>query len=296
MTSADVDFGDGTTAHSTDGRFSSYAYKQPGEYKVTLTLQDSKGAKSTATRTVKVDYAASGYMATEPFRLLDTRTTNTPLQGGYARIVNLPNTTSSVPDHVLSGGMASVVLNVTVTGSTEDTHLSVWPSGQPRPATSNVNVRAGGTSSNTVTVPVGADGKILAQLNSGWASLIVDFVGFYQPNIGERFSPITPARVADTRTAGGPLGGGQTRTVKVAPVPTRLPGRPSRPPRPPRQPSRHRNPVGCSLVSTGTAQADTGTAAAAGTAGTCAGAPPEAATCSAAARTSISRQNPARMA
>ncbi|WP_162689180.1 PKD domain-containing protein [Streptomyces sp. ICC1] len=217
MTSADVDFGDGTTAHSTDGRFSSYAYKQPGEYKVTLTLQDSKGGKSTATRTVKVDYAASGYVATEPFRLLDTRTTNTPLQGGYARIVNLPNTTSSVPDHVLSGGMASVVLNVTVTGSTEDTHLSVWPSGQPRPATSNVNVRAGGTSSNTVTVPVGADGKIQTQLNSGNASVIVDFVGFYQPNIGERFSPITPARVADTRTAGGPLGGGQTRTVKVAP-------------------------------------------------------------------------------
>ncbi|WP_141754134.1 hypothetical protein [Streptomyces subrutilus] len=107
---------------------------------------------------------------------------------------------------------------MTVTGATEDTHLSVWPSGQPRPVTSNVNIKAGGTSSNTVTVPIGAYGTVSAQLNSGRAALIVDFVGYYQPNVGQRFSPVTPTRVVDTRTTGGALGGGQTRTVKVAGV------------------------------------------------------------------------------
>ncbi|WP_407837561.1 PKD domain-containing protein [Streptomyces sp. DSM 116496] len=217
VTSMDVDFGDGETVHSDDLSRTEHTYKSPGDYRVTLTLQDSKGAKSTVAKTVKARYAASGYVATEPFRLLDTRTTNTSVQGGNPIPVRLPNSTA-IPGHELSAGMASAVLNVTVTGATEDTHLGIWPSGQPRPATSNLNVAAGGTSANTVTVPVGADGKIQAQLNSGRASLIVDFVGYYQPNIGQRFSPLSPTRILDTRTTGGALGGGKTRTVKVAGV------------------------------------------------------------------------------
>ncbi|MFI1148423.1 PKD domain-containing protein [Streptomyces sp. NPDC020817] len=215
--SVDFDFGDGATSHQTGLSGTSHTYARPGEYKVTFTVRDVKGATSTATRSVKVDYAPSGYVATAPFRLLDTRANGTVLWGGSPTAVTLP-VGITVPDHVLSGSMAAAVLNVTVTSATEDTHLSVWPSGQPRPATSNVNVRAGGTSANTVTVPVGADGKVSAQLNSGKAALVVDFVGYYQPGIGQRFSPITPTRVVDTRTAGGALGGGQTRTVKVAGV------------------------------------------------------------------------------
>ncbi|MEU4732064.1 right-handed parallel beta-helix repeat-containing protein [Streptomyces sp. NPDC023588] len=212
-----VDFGDGTYEHSDHmDRGYSHTYSQPGDYKATISLRDSKGAESKLTRTVRVDYAASGYVATEPFRVLDTRTSGTPLQGGSATPVTLP--AGFAQGHALSGSMAAAVLNVTVTEATQETHLNVWPAGQTRPATSNVNVKAGGTASNTVTVPVAAYGKVLAQLNAGRAHLVVDFVGYYQPNIGQRFSPITPTRVTDTRTAGGALGGGQTRTVKVAGV------------------------------------------------------------------------------
>ncbi|MFE7186547.1 PKD domain-containing protein [Streptomyces erythrochromogenes] len=213
----DVDFGDGTYAHG-DHMDSAYihTYDRPGDYKVTFTLGDKKGAVNTVTRTVRAEYAPSGYAAVEPFRLLDTRAGGS-LQAGNPTSVVLPVGLAD-PKHPLSGSMAAAVLNVTVTDATQDTHLSVWPSGQPRPITSNVNIKAGGTASNTVTVPVGADGKVLAQLNSGKAALIVDFVGYYQPNSGRRFTPQNPARVLDTRTAGGKLGGGQTRTVKVAGV------------------------------------------------------------------------------
>ncbi|MFD7625245.1 PKD domain-containing protein [Streptomyces sp. NPDC059851] len=211
----DVDFGDGTSEHRDRLDTFRHTYSRPGDHKVTVTVRDSKDATSTVSRNVKVDYAPSGYVATAPFRVLDTRTTGTAVQGGSPLPVTMP-VGLSVPDHVHSGGMAAAVLNVTVTGASEDTHLSVWPSGQPRPVASNVNVRAGGTSSNTVTVPVGADGKVQAQLNSGRASLIVDFVGYYQPGAGEWFTPLAPTRLADTRTAGGALAGGQTRTVKVA--------------------------------------------------------------------------------
>ncbi|MFJ7264530.1 PKD domain-containing protein [Streptomyces globosus] len=213
----EVDFGDGAQERVSALEPVRHAYAQPGDYKVTATLKDAKGATSTVSRTVQVAYAASGYVPVHPFRVLDTRLSNSPVQAGTAAQVAVPVVYySSGPHH--TGGATAAVLNVTVTGATQDTHLNVWPSGQQRPATSNVNVRAGGTSSNTVTVPVGSDGKILAQLNSGQGHVVVDFVGYYQPNTGKRFYPVTPTRLADTRTTGGALGAGQTRTVKVAGV------------------------------------------------------------------------------
>ncbi|MER5483297.1 PKD domain-containing protein [Streptomyces sp. NPDC002812] len=211
-----VEFGDGNVTVTDGLRSLDNAYRTPGTYTVKVTLEDSKGAKSTATRTVKVGYAPSGYVATEPFRIKDSRTDGKPVTSARMLDVTLP-AGHRIPDHPLSGSMASAVVNVTVTGATEDTHLTVWPSGQQRPATSNVNVRAGGTSSNTVTVPVGG-GSLQAQLNSGKAELIIDFIGYYQPNAGDRFSPLAATRVLDTRTTGGALGGGKTRTVKVAGV------------------------------------------------------------------------------
>ncbi|MFE4262847.1 PKD domain-containing protein [Streptomyces sp. NPDC056883] len=213
---ADVEFGDGNTARAGELRSFEHTYTTPGSYAMKLTLVDSKGAKSTVGRTVKVDYAPSGYVATEPFRIKDSRTDGKPVVSGLPLDVTLP-AHHRIPGHPLSGSMASAVVNVTVTGATEDTHLTVWPSGQQRPATSNVNVRAGGTSSNTVTVPVGG-GSLAAHLNSGKADLIVDFVGYYQPNAGDRFSPLAPTRVLDTRTTGGALSAAKTRTVKVAGV------------------------------------------------------------------------------
>ncbi|MEU9144361.1 PKD domain-containing protein [Streptomyces sp. NPDC048349] len=213
----EVDFGDGTSEARSGLEAVRHGYAQPGEYTVKVTVRDVKGAVSTVGRSVKVAYAPSGYVAVAPHRVLDTRTTDTPLQGGTARAVTVPVA------HQESGlahaaGATAAVLNVTVTGASQDTHLSVWPSGQPRPVSSNVNVRAGGTSSNTVTVPVGAASQVLAQLNSGRASLVVDFVGYYQPNSGDRFSSAPQTRLFDTRTTGEPLKGGQPRTVKVAGV------------------------------------------------------------------------------
>ncbi|MFJ2823625.1 PKD domain-containing protein [Streptomyces toxytricini] len=214
----DVDFGDGAHERVSALEPVRHAYAQPGDHKVTVTLKDAKGATSTVSRTVQVAYAASGYVPVHPFRVLDTRLSNSPVQAGTAAQVAVPMIAGSPSGSYHTGGATAAVLNVTVTGATQDTHLNVWPSGQQRPATSNVNVRAGGTSSNTVTVPIGSDGKILAQLNSGQGHVVVDFVGYYQPNTGKRFYPVTPTRLADTRTTGGALGAGQTRTVKVAGV------------------------------------------------------------------------------
>ncbi|WP_329382575.1 PKD domain-containing protein [Streptomyces sp. NBC_01351] len=213
-----VDFGDGSFPGQDDQLGSiQHAYDRPGEYQVTVSLKDIKGAESKVTKSVKADYAPSGYVSSTPFRLLDTRPTGGRLRGGVPAAASMP-VGLTMPGRVTSGGMASVVLNVTVTNATQDAFLAVSPYAQDRPTTSNLNVPAGGTVSNTVTVPVSALGQTWFTLNAGQADLIVDFVGYYQPNIGQKFSPINPARLADTRTEAGALGGGQTRTVKVAGV------------------------------------------------------------------------------
>ncbi|MCX5123245.1 PKD domain-containing protein [Streptomyces sp. NBC_00347] len=214
----DVDFGDGTTEFVSDLSKLTHTYRSPGTYTVTLTTMDSKGATSGSKRTVKADYAPSGYVPVGPYRILDSRG-DTPTQpSGTPIALQVPRGLDR-PEFPISGGVSAVVLNVTVTDALEDTHLTVWPGDQPRPATSNVSVRAGATTSNTVTVPVGGGlDTVLAQLNSGAASIIVDMVGYYQPNIGQRFSPLAPTRVLDTRTTGGALSAAKTRTVKVAGV------------------------------------------------------------------------------
>ncbi|MFC9293126.1 PKD domain-containing protein [Streptomyces sp. NPDC057011] len=209
--------GDGTT-EARDGLSTvQYTYAKPGEYKATVKLRDVKGGTSTKTQTVRVDYAQSGYVATTPFRLQDSRVNGGTLRGGVPTPVRMP-VGLHPSGNVTSGAMASAVVNVTLTGVTQDAFLNVSPVRQDSPTTSNLNARAGGTVSNTVTVPVDKDGYVWLYLNAGQAEVIVDFVGYYQPNAGQKFSPVSPARLVDTRNTGGAVAGGTTRTVKVAGV------------------------------------------------------------------------------
>jgi len=75
----------------------------------------------------------------------------------------------------------AVVLNVTVTQPTAASHLTIWPKGYARPTTSSVNMKAGQTVANLVTVRVGAGtvGPISIFNNAGNVHVIADVVGYY---------------------------------------------------------------------------------------------------------------------
>ncbi|MEZ5207449.1 MAG: hypothetical protein R2690_10845 [Acidimicrobiales bacterium] len=79
---------------------------------------------------------------------------------------------------VPASGVSAVVLNVTVTGPTAASHVTVWPAGQVRPSASNLNVAPGQTVPNMVMARVGPNGKISVFNNSGSLHLIVDVVGY----------------------------------------------------------------------------------------------------------------------
>ncbi|MEU6310690.1 hypothetical protein [Streptomyces sp. NPDC047014] len=142
--------------------------------------------------------SANGYTPTDPTRFVDSReglgTSRGQVAGRTQFGVQIAGT-RGVP-----AGAKAVALNVTVTDPRGSGHLTVFPSGQAAPNTSNVNFTGGQTIANSVIVPIGADGKIVVR-NGGWdpADVIVDVVGYYSPESVSAFVPMRPLRELDTR-------------------------------------------------------------------------------------------------
>jgi len=112
-----------------------------------------------------------------------------------------------------------VVANVTVTGGTAQSFVSVWPSGQAQPNVSNLNLMAGQTIPNLVNVKIGTGGAIRIANAVGSVDVIVDVVGYFDPTTGSRFHAINPTRFLDTRVPtglAGPQKAGETRNLGVA--------------------------------------------------------------------------------
>jgi uncharacterized protein (DUF1501 family) len=101
----------------------------------------------------------------------------------------------------------AVVLNVTVTDASEESYITVWPTGKARPTASSGNFGRGDTRGNLVMCPIGAGGKVSIYQENGYASLIADVLGAYVPGQGGSFVALSPGRLLDTREGiGAPIG------------------------------------------------------------------------------------------
>jgi hypothetical protein len=117
----------------------------------------------------------------------------------------------------------AVVFNLTATDSVANGYITAWPTGEPRPNTSNLNLTAGGqTRPNLATVKLGAGGKV-SFYSFGGTHLLGDATGYFvrvktAPTDG-RLVAITPVRLLDTRPNGiGPKGyvsAGSTISVQI---------------------------------------------------------------------------------
>lgn len=110
-------------------------------------------------------------------------------------------------------GATAVVLNLTGVLPGSSSYESAFPtpvaptvSGQaggtptPAPAFSNLNLAAGETRANLVTVPIGANGQVSIYNYKGAIHTLVDVQGYYAPGAnGLAYYPLTPTRVLDTR-------------------------------------------------------------------------------------------------
>lgn len=141
-----------------------------------------------------------------PHRLLDTRTgTGAP----QARLGSLQQIKLKVTGAagVPSTGISAVVLNVTAVNADAAGPLTVYPSGVPLPATSNLNFYAGEVVPNLVIAPVGTDGFInLYNDSAGSVDVLADVSGYFRGTSATTpgaYTPLSPSRLLDTRTGNG---------------------------------------------------------------------------------------------
>ncbi|MFF6774023.1 hypothetical protein ACFY8W_10700 [Streptomyces sp. NPDC012637] len=144
--------------------------------------------------------SGSTYRPVTPDRILDTRS---GLGAPKAKVGAGRTVTVQVAGRagVPQSGATAVVLNVTATNPTATSFVSVYPSGTQRTSASSLNVTAGRTVPNLVTVPL-VDGKVNLYNHNGSVDLLADVAGYYTEDPaadGSRFTAVGPVRVMDTR-------------------------------------------------------------------------------------------------
>jgi hypothetical protein len=166
-----------------------------------------------------------------------SHTTSDPLIGGVWRDVVLsglpPGAASGTPDiPTTSGFAAAAVFNLTATGGTAPTYLSVavptagftCPSGPP--SFSNLNPKAGITLPNRVISNLGPNQDICLFSVAGSINFIIDVDGWFGGSTnapaGAFFYSVPPTRICDTRSTDGtlcedkPLTGNDVEPISVA--------------------------------------------------------------------------------
>jgi hypothetical protein len=134
-----------------------------------------------------------------PCRVMDTRPApntvgprNTPIGASatYSPVVLGANGNCVIPGDALGLGM-----NVTIVSPTAASFLTVFPTGAPKPVTSNLNWTSGHAPiANAVTVRIGTAGKISFFNNKGKVHVVADIVGYY---VDHEHDDITGAMIVD---------------------------------------------------------------------------------------------------
>jgi Cysteine-rich secretory protein family len=132
-------------------------------------------------------------LAVNPVRLIDTRRTGRI--GANSTFSVRPASTVAA-----SAGSEAITVNLTVVDAAADGYATVWPCGSDRPGASSLNFDAGDTRANTITVALG--GGEMCVFTTAPGHFLVDLTGYHQSGAGQRYTPLTPSRLLDTRGAG----------------------------------------------------------------------------------------------
>jgi len=182
---------------------------------------NSTGSPRTGTLTIAgqsftVNQAAAatsglGFYSVAPCRVVDTRTGQgftgqfgpPSMTANQTRSFAIPSSGCNIPTTA-----QSYSLNVTVVPTAGLGYLTIWPSGQSQPVVSTLNSLNGALLANAAIVPAGTNGAVSVFVTNA-TDLIVDINGYFAPPTASAlaFYPVTPCRVADTRSPSGAFGG-----------------------------------------------------------------------------------------
>jgi uncharacterized repeat protein (TIGR03803 family) len=148
-----------------------------------------------------------------PCRLVDTRQTGGPIQGGTSRNFIVPQ----LGGCDIPASAAAYSLNVTVVPNGPLGYLTIWPEGEIQPFVSTMNSPDGRTKANASIVPSGNNAVSVYVTNT--TNVILDINGYFAAPGSQtyQFYPLTPCRLVDTRNGnGGPLQKGVERDYTIA--------------------------------------------------------------------------------
>lgn len=157
----------------------------------------------------------AGFVSIVPCRAFDTRPApdtvgvrDTPLGSKEEHVVKLAGVPAGRCD--VPADATAVVINLTVTGATAATYVSVYPAGVTNPGTSAVNVLPGqAPTPNALVADLSADGAITLFNAFGTVNVIGDVLGYFTPAgidaLAGRVDDLTAA-VDALELAGGPQG------------------------------------------------------------------------------------------
>ncbi len=122
----------------------------------------------------------AGFHPIAPTRILDSRDGTggylTPWASATSRFMQA---TATYGSGIPQPGTAAVVANATVTDTTTNGFLLLYPSGTARPNASNVNWAAGETRANLTTTKVGDGGGVMIYNHFASTNVVIDVTGWY---------------------------------------------------------------------------------------------------------------------
>ena len=151
------------------------------------------------------DFQVTGalqFVQVTPCRLVDTRQTGGPIQGGTSRNFTVPQ----LGGCGIPATAAAYSLNVTVVPHGSLGYLTIWPEGETQPFVSTINSPDGRIKANAAIVPAGNSAVSVYVTNT--TDVILDINGYFAaPGAGTlQFYPLIPCRVVDTRQTNFPPG------------------------------------------------------------------------------------------
>ncbi|WP_051367059.1 S8 family peptidase [Hamadaea tsunoensis] len=210
------------TGGSSTATFTAAGSVVAGRYAITIIATGT--VTHALSETLVVSDNKGTYYPVTPARILDTRSglgTSPAAPMGPQSTISLQVTGRG---GVAASGVSAVVLNVTATGATASSFLTVYPAGLPQPTTSSLNLVPGWTGANSVTVALGSGGKVNIYNHAGSTHVIADVVGYYAADstvaatrgTGGEYQPVIPGRIFDSRTGPGTrLAAGEAVSVGV---------------------------------------------------------------------------------
>ena len=159
--------------------------------------------------------AGAGMNTITPTRIADTRVgSGKPYAGQPVPALGTLTVRSAGTAGVPAGASAAILQAIVIT-PTAAGGLIAYPAGTTRPVTSNLNYKVGVTLAKEITAGLGTTPSgAVTFYNSSTAplNLVLDLTG-YTHGTGEALTPLTPARIADTRAGSGQPYAGQTLTA-----------------------------------------------------------------------------------